>query len=77
MKQEHPQQKSSLLPGLYSLTLALALKNGVWETTFLLGRPILRSYVSFREGKGEILSRVRLISLKPYESTQQIAGVKG
>ena len=27
------------------------LKNGAWNTTFLLGRPIFRGYVSFREGE--------------------------
>ena len=27
------------------------MKMDGWETTFILGRPILRDYVSFREGK--------------------------
>ena len=37
----------SLLP---SLKLTQLLKMDGWNTTFLLGRPIFRGYVSFREG---------------------------
>ena len=33
------------------------LKMDGWKTSFLLGRPIFRCYVSFREGKGLILPR--------------------
>ena len=32
-------------------TNSLPLKMDGWNTTFLLGRPIFRGYVSFREGK--------------------------
>ena len=39
------------------LTASLPLKMDGWNTTFLLGRPIFRCYVSFREGKGNKLSR--------------------
>ena len=31
-------------------TNSLPLKMDGWNTTFLLGRPIFRGYVSFREG---------------------------
>ena len=37
---------------LHSLKQKWPLKNGPWESTFLLGRSILRDYVSFREGTG-------------------------
>ena len=40
---------SKLIPSR-KLTASLPLKNGGWETTFHLGRPIFRGYVSFREG---------------------------
>ena len=35
---------------VHSLKLTYPLKNGGWEPTFLLGRPIFKGYVSFREG---------------------------
>ena len=38
-----------IVPSL-KLTASLPLKMDGWNTTFLLGRPIFRGYVSFREG---------------------------
>ena len=42
-------------------TNSLPLKMDGWNTTFLLGRPIFRGYVSFREGA--LLSTLFLIIL--------------
>ena len=44
-----------LFSAIFFLTLpetnSSPLKMDGWNTTFLLGRPIFRGYVSFREGK--------------------------
>ena len=42
------KRKNVVLPSLK--TNSSHLKNASWKTSFLLGWPILRGYVSFREG---------------------------
>ena len=45
------EKKNELeIPSL-KLTASLHLKMDDWKTIFLLGRPIFKGYVSFREGK--------------------------
>ena len=39
---------------VHSLKLTWPLQMDGWNTTFLLGRPIFRGYVSFREGKSKV-----------------------
>ncbi len=40
-----------ILNSIPSLKLTWPLKMDGWKMNFLLGRPIFRGYVSFREGK--------------------------
>ena len=41
----------------------IAPKMDGWNTTFLLGRPIFRCYVSFREGKALIIRPYQGVAL--------------
>ena len=50
------------IPSL-KLTASLPLKMDGWNTTFLLGWPIFRCYVSFREGKGCRLGLVVILKM--------------
>ncbi len=45
------QNLSSSLPGTLKLTASKHLKMDGWKIIFLLGCPIFKCYVSFREGK--------------------------
>ena len=46
-----PQKKSDSLKVTLPETNSLPLKMDGWNTSFLLGNPIFRGFVSFREGK--------------------------
>ena len=48
---DEPRAKCLVNLGIPSLKLTWHLKMDGWNTTFLLGRPIFRGYVCFREGK--------------------------
>ena len=63
-------------------TNSLPLKMDGWNTTFLLGRPIFRGYVSFREGNVHFficarVDQLLIIMIRDAHQTSLMTGMSG